>query len=292
MPFSFKTDKGIRYWSKHTVHVESKSFHTRMDSLKYFDWRCSEYPGYLDLMPVNNKSNLSILDFGCGPGHDLVGFLEYSKPKNVIAVDVSAKALKIAKKRTTLHPGGKEIQFIKSVDSRTLNVQSESIDYIHSSGVLHHILPMGEVMKELGRLLKKDGKMRIMVYNRNSIWRQLYCTYVLQQVEKSIDGSLSPDEAFKRSTDGPDCPISNSYTFDELRKLGETYKLKAQLIGTSISKHELDIFSRFYDRAMGSDKIDLEGKQFLSELVNINGVPTNRDGLVAGINLVVEFSKS
>ena len=41
---------------------------SRLESLDYFHWRCDQYSGYLDLMPVKGFDGKSILDFDCGPG--------------------------------------------------------------------------------------------------------------------------------------------------------------------------------------------------------------------------------
>lgn len=44
-----------------------------------------------------------MLDYGCGPGNDLVGFGVYSKPARLIGMDVSVSSLDEAKHRLALH---------------------------------------------------------------------------------------------------------------------------------------------------------------------------------------------
>ena len=67
-----------------------------------FPLRNSIYPGYIELMPVNQADGLVVLDYGCGPGNDLVGFGHFSNPKKLIGADVSARN-ENSKKRTDLH---------------------------------------------------------------------------------------------------------------------------------------------------------------------------------------------
>ena len=44
-------------------------------------------------------------------------------------------------------------------------------------GVLHHIENLSGVFKEFKRILKKNGFIQVMVYNRNSIWYHLHVAY-------------------------------------------------------------------------------------------------------------------
>ena len=46
----------------------------------------------------------TVLDYGCGPGNDLVYFSVLTPAAKIIGMDVSQKALNIAKKRLKLHP--------------------------------------------------------------------------------------------------------------------------------------------------------------------------------------------
>ena len=88
------------YWTSHNVTLQHK-FQNREDSLNYFDWRCRNYIGYRELMNVEGFDKKIIMDYGCGPGHDVVGFLEFSKPEKVYGIDVSRTSLSEAKSRVS-----------------------------------------------------------------------------------------------------------------------------------------------------------------------------------------------
>src|ERR1700735_2639473 len=91
-----------RYWKGHNVTLH-RTFSSPEASLADFHWRNAQYFGYIDLMPVSSADGLTVLDFGCGPGYDLVGFASQSRPQRLIGIDVSQSSLAEAKSRLELH---------------------------------------------------------------------------------------------------------------------------------------------------------------------------------------------
>lgn len=186
-----------------TLHRRSTSAE---QSLRDFFRRNSQYFRYIDLMPVSGFDGQSILDFGCGPGYDLVGFATQSKPARLIGVDVSKSSLDEAGARLELHDANPELYHM-DVAHASLPVADASIDLVHSSGVLHHMNDMAPALAELRRVLKKGGTAQFMVYHRDSLWTHLYDAYE-RQIVQNIDTDLDLAAAFQRSTDGPECRIS------------------------------------------------------------------------------------
>jgi SAM-dependent methyltransferase len=90
------------YWTRHNV-TQHRAFSSPEESLSYFQWRIDQYFSYIKLMPVCSQNNKVVLDYGCGPGHDLVGFGVYSKPRKLFGVDVSSSSLNEARARLALH---------------------------------------------------------------------------------------------------------------------------------------------------------------------------------------------
>ncbi|MEK7448692.1 MAG: class I SAM-dependent methyltransferase [Planctomycetota bacterium] len=276
------------YWSRHNVTAH-RQFVTRNESLDYLHWRNSQYLFYEELMPGRGFDDLIILDYGCGPGDDLVGFVEHSKPRKVTGVDIAFSSLEESRKRLLLHPADMvDLQLIKEGSSR-LNFEDNTFDYIHSSGVLHHTANIGQILREFYRILKPSGFIRIMVYNYDSLWLHLYVAYqrcILQQ----IDATVSLSEAFKRSTDGPDCPISICYKKDDFLELGARSGLSGKFLGAAISLHEMSLLPLRYN-AIQDIKLDREHRNFLKELTfDAFGRPL-RNGQVAGIDGCYELKK-
>jgi SAM-dependent methyltransferase len=91
-----------RYWTDHLVH--SEPFKSVADSERYLAWRFEEYPLFREFSGLYGEHpGKVVLDYGCGPGHDVVGFALYSGAHRIIGVDVSPTALELAAQRVALH---------------------------------------------------------------------------------------------------------------------------------------------------------------------------------------------
>ena len=274
------------YWTGHLVN--HRRHLSRKESLDHFHWRNSQYPGYIELMPVAWQDGKVVLDYGCGPGNDLVGFGEFSKPKKLYGVDISSSALRLAEERLALHDINAELIQIEDSESE-LPIPSSSVDYIHTSGVLHHCSYPHAILNEFKRILKPGGKLSIMVYNYDSIWLHLYVAYVLR-IEKGIyrDGSLL--DAFRRSTDGVGCPISNCYKKEDFSELVQSFGFIGGFSGCSISKHEMGLLHK-RNAAINCSELESDHSSFLKNLViDKDGIPFHGNE-VAGIDGCYNFTK-
>lgn len=275
------------YWTVHMV--AHNTVDSAEGSLHHFHWRNAQYPGYISLMPVTGQDGKVVLDYGCGPGNDVVGFAVYSNPGRLIAVDVSKPALAIAEQRLALH--GKTAEFIHVDEiSNAIPVPSESVDYIHASGVLHHCANLTAVLKELHRILKSDGKMMVMVYNYQSLWLHLYVAWIHQLSLEKYRG-MPVLEAFRRTTDGEECPISRCYKPDQFLALMREHGFDGTFNGAAVSLTEMKCLERRFD-AISDRRLPAEHREFLSALTfDEQGIPRYQ-GVVAGIDACYAFRKS
>lgn len=98
-------------------------------------------------------------------------------------------------------------------------------------------------------------------------------------------------DAFRQTTDGPDCPISHCYRPTDFLKLVESSGFNGHFKGASISLLELESLHKRY-AAMRSRSLSREHREFLYALqFNQSGYPTI-NGAVAGIGACYEFTKS
>ena len=81
-----------------------------------------------------------LVDYGCGPGNDLVGFAIHTGARKIIGIDVSPKALGMAAERLALHRvDPTRVELIhKSDASAAIPLADASADYVQSQGVIHH----------------------------------------------------------------------------------------------------------------------------------------------------------
>lgn len=261
------------YWTKHNV-TSHRQFINKNESLEYFHWRNAQYFNYLKLMPVSNLDEKIILDYGCGPGNDLVGFGCYSKPKKLFGLDVSPTSLDQSKKRVAMH----EIQadLIKITPGEQMPLSDASVDYIHCSGVLHHIKNPQAVLRDFKRVLKPDGEARIMIYNYNSIWLHLYVAYIKQITEGSY-AELDIKTAFQKTTDGPNCPVSYPYDANEFIDTCAQTGFRCEYLGSSVSMWEMSLLGRRFDAIM-NQSLKQEHRDFLATLkFDSQGYPMFKD---------------
>ena len=251
-----------KYWTRHNVTLH-ESFAGPEESLEYLQWRNDQYHNYIDLMPVSGFDSRVVLDFGCGPGHDLVGFGVHSRPTRLIGMDVSRSSLRESRARLALHRIEADLIEL-AADDTAIPLPDGSVDHVHSSGVLHHTSDPVALLRELRRVLRDGGTMNIMVYNYDSLWMHLYVAYQWQVLERRYS-KLDMRSAFGRSTDGEDCPISNVYTPDEFIALCAHAGLEAAFSGAAVSIFETSLLPLRY-RAIMDRRLNAESRHFLTEL--------------------------
>jgi ubiquinone/menaquinone biosynthesis C-methylase UbiE len=272
-----------RYWSRHTVN--DTPFRDATASEAYLEWRFAEYPLFRELTGLwgDHRGEL-IMDYGCGPGNDVTGFLLYAEPAIVVGVDVSMKALRLTERRLALHgiPAGRFGLVRVNESDRRLPFEDRRFDHVNSSGVIHHVSEPLHVLRELRRVLKPSGTCTIMVYNRDSVYFHVYTAYMRTIVEKRFQG-LPVEEAFRRNTDGPKCPVSRAYGAGEFLALCRKAGFNGEFAGGYFLKDELAWLRDHREGALASPELADEHKSFVSELEqDDNGYPTYR-GKHAGI---------
>jgi 2-polyprenyl-3-methyl-5-hydroxy-6-metoxy-1,4-benzoquinol methylase len=124
-------------------------------------WEFAHY--YCSHQSTNNRAPL-ILDAGCGTGFSTLKLARANPQAQIIAVDLSAPSLSLAKERfKQANCSLEQIQFIQAdLQALTLNHQ---FDYIYCTGVLHHLPQPRLALESLRNHLKPQGLAAIMLYN-------------------------------------------------------------------------------------------------------------------------------
>ncbi len=108
----------------------------------------------------NYIKDKKILDIACGVGYGCKMFIDQGA-KHVTGCDLSDESIDYAKK----HFSTNNIEFLKK-DIRHLDFPDETFDCVVSFETLEHIKEQEIVLKELNRVLKKDGFLIISTPNR------------------------------------------------------------------------------------------------------------------------------
>ena len=196
-----------------------------------------------------------------------------------------------ARERLAQHPGKTQVLYLDP-NAKNLPFESLSFDYIHSSGVLHPVRDIVAGLKEFRRILRPNGKVKLMLYNYYCLWLHLYVAYVLRYREAAIDSSIPIREAFSQFTDAPGCPIANCYTPDEFKGIAAEAGFSAETMGAACSLSEMRLLGQTLYEACMDPRLEREHRQFLLQLTyDKRGVPVY-EGIPAGIDLVFELSVS
>jgi len=101
---------------------------------------------YAKLPDLRNKSVLCV---GCGTGEEC-GYIKSLGVKKIIGIDISKEIIRNAKER---YP---EIKF-HVMDMEKINFKRSSFDFVYSSLVLHYLKDWTKVLKNIHKVLKKNG---------------------------------------------------------------------------------------------------------------------------------------
>lgn len=277
------------YWTRHNV-TGHRRFTSREESLEYLAFRGAGYLFYDQLLPTSGHDDEVVLDYGCGPGNDLVGLLEHSTPRRIIGMDVASSSLEQARARVALHPGHDRVELhqVSDADPR-IPLPDASVDYVHSSGVLHHTSNPVGLLEEFHRVLRPGGRAGIMVYNYDSIWLHLYVAWQLRLAIAAPPGETLAD-TFRRSTDGAACPISRCARPAEFLADATAAGFRGEFVGAAISLHEMQQLPQRLV-ALTDERLPREHRDFLLSLTfDAFGRPLYR-GEVAGIDAVFALTR-
>ncbi len=274
------------FWNKHTV--TTSRFRTTWESDHYFRWLCRTHPLLFEYMEFDTpRAGQRVLDYGCGPGNDVYRLLVQSNADRVSAVDVSRRAIELARKRLALYPAiTSRVEFKQIRDSEQLYLpfDAASFDHINCAGVLMHTSDPRAILSEFRRVLKHTGDALVMVYVKPSVYYHLYVPWFLQLYSGRFQG-MSTDEAFQRSTDGENCPISKCFTIPDFEHLAHDAGFSVEYRGGYFTRTELWVTKRFLGQALNDFVLSEVHRTALARMsIDERGFPCIESGFTAGLS--------
>ncbi len=110
------------------------------------------------LRPLKPKQ---ILDVATGTGDFALATVKQLEPEKVVGVDISTKMLAIAREKINKKQLGDKI-VLKVADGENLPFEDNSFDAIIVAFGIRNFANLGKGLKELNRVLRKDGKLVIL----------------------------------------------------------------------------------------------------------------------------------
>ncbi len=118
-----------------------------------------------------NSSLIRILDAGCGTGVSTDYLCHLNPGAEILAVDISAGALDVARERLRRSGGSDQVRSLRQEQRSLLDLQEEGhFDYINSVGVLHHLRDPLAGLKALGQRLAPQGLLHLFLYADAGRW--------------------------------------------------------------------------------------------------------------------------
>jgi len=141
--------------------------------LKIKERRYKLEPFIKQIVQFEKWQDKKVLEVGCGIGIDGMEFAKNGS--DYTGVDISEKSLELAKTYFALNE--QKVNLLVA-DAENLPFENNTFDLVYSWGVLHHTPNTQKAIEEIYRVLKPEGKIIVMLYNKYSmVGLQLYIRY-------------------------------------------------------------------------------------------------------------------
>ena len=104
-----------------------------------------------------------------------------------------------------------------------------------------------------------------MVYNRDSLYFHLYTAYE-RRIVHGLFAGLTPDEAFARNPDGPDCPVSRAFRPAQFCELTTDARFSVEYLGGYFAELELELWRTLGAEAVEDPRLGGEHRDFLRQV--------------------------
>ena len=150
---------GSSDWITSGAETNTKEWFDKIEAHRYA-WE----PCIHSVAQFSRYNGKKILEVGVGAGTD---HLQWARSGcDLAGVDLTDAAIDTTKKRLELY--GFESR-LKRLDAELLPFADETFDVVYSWGVIHHSEDPEKIIKEIYRVLKKDGHFIGMLYGRYSL---------------------------------------------------------------------------------------------------------------------------
>jgi SAM-dependent methyltransferase len=127
--------------------------------------------GAVPTSPGFDGDGWRILDAGCGTGVSTDYLCHLNPGASLLAVDISAGALELARERTRRSGAAARVRQLRIEQRSLLDLEGEGpFDYINSVGVLHHLREPEAGLRALAGLLRPGGLLHLFLYADGGRW--------------------------------------------------------------------------------------------------------------------------
>ncbi len=155
------------YWNRQSCGANMTS--APKHSKQYFDeieqFRYTHDAFILDFAMFGAWTGKDVLEVGYGAGTD---FLQFAKAgANLYGIDLTQEAADNVTKRLALYDCSAKDVLVG--DAEHLPFDANRFDLVYSMGVIHHADDTEQCLREIARVAKPGGAVKVMIYNYNSL---------------------------------------------------------------------------------------------------------------------------
>jgi ubiquinone/menaquinone biosynthesis C-methylase UbiE len=242
-----KTEDIKDFWNENPCGVHFVEASNYEDFFKKYDaYRYKTEPHILNELDTINFNKKRILEIGLGQGADSEQIIKRGGIYN--GIDLTSESIIRLKKRFEVH--SLNYESVQQCNAEHICFEDNSFDVVYSHGVIHHSPHIDKIVSEIYRVLKPEGKLVLMLYQKSSVNYYisiglirrlgiflLYLPFVDKVVSKLTGEPLDRLNKHKlnlkefgfsylkmkqfihRSTDGPDNIYSSVWTRSTSQKL-------------------------------------------------------------------------
>ena len=168
----------MRYdWNQQLQAPEfSREFYQEIDKRFFYD--ASRYMPFRErpfdeIAPFAQLPHLDVLEIGVGNGSHAQLLAPHCK--SYTGIDLTEYATSSTRKRFEVFGLKGDI---RQMDAECLTFTNESFDFIWTWGVIHHSANTGQILAEMHRVLRPNGRATIMVYHRSFLYTYIFTALV------------------------------------------------------------------------------------------------------------------
>lgn len=180
------------YWNQASYDV--KHAHKQKYSQPYFDdiehYRYAIKPEIFSFAQFTRFHKKKVLEVGIGTGTDFIQWVKAGA--YAYGTDLTQEAINNAQKRLQLE--NLTATDIRIANAEALPYDNNTFDCVYSWGVIHHFPDPKKCLQEIIRVTKPGGTIKIMIYNRHSLfafYQWLHNTAKKRKLFKSISWALA-----------------------------------------------------------------------------------------------------
>jgi len=230
-------DQVKTFWNTRPCNIKhsDKKIGTReyFDEVEYKKYKVEPHlPQFAEFHKYCGKK---VLEIGCGIGTDSINFVRAGADLTI--VELSSKSLEVCQKRFEVY--GLSAHFYEgNVEQLSTFLPMDQYDLIYSWGVIHHTPHPEIAISEITKYLKIGGELKLMVYSKFSY--KLF--WIMKETNQWDFGQLNELlSIYSEAQTG--CPVTYSYTFDELGDLLKNYEIK-KIYKDHIFPYKIDKYVR------------------------------------------------